>query len=84
MHAHSLSHVLLFATPWSVACEAPLFMEFSRQEHWRGLLFPTPGDLPNPELGPLSPESPALAGRLFTTEPPGEPIMCMLILYFLY
>ena len=35
MHAHSLSHVLLFATPWSVACKALLFMEFSRQEHER-------------------------------------------------
>ena len=42
--AQSLSHVQLFAAPWTVACQAPLFTEFSRQEYWRGLLFPTPGD----------------------------------------
>ena len=42
--AQPLSSVQLFATPWTVACQAPLSMEFSRQEYWRGLLFPTPGD----------------------------------------
>ena len=45
-----LSHVQLFATPWTVVCQAPLSMEFFRQEHWRGLPFPTPGDLPHPGI----------------------------------
>ena len=44
-----------------------------RQEYWRGLPFPTPGDLPDPRIEPVSPESPALADELFTTEPPGKP-----------
>ena len=43
-----LSHVQLLVTPWTVACQAPLPMEFSRQEYWNGLLFPTPADLPEP------------------------------------
>ena len=42
-----LSHVQLFATPWTIVHQAPLSMEFSRQEHWRGLPFPSPGDLPH-------------------------------------
>ena len=46
-------------------------MEFSRQEYWNGLLFPTPGDLPDPGI---SRASPALAGKFFTIEPPGKPI----------
>ena len=50
--------------------QAPLFMEFSRQEYWSGLLFPTPGDLPQPGVKPTSLESPALAGKFFTTVPP--------------
>ena len=54
-------------------CQAPLSMEFSRQEYWRGLPFPSPGDIPNPGIEPDSPESLALAGRLFPTEPPGKP-----------
>ena len=49
-----LSHVLLFATPWTVACQAPLSLEFSRQEYWSGLPFPSPGVLPNPEIKPTS------------------------------
>ena len=61
-----LSHVGLFVTPWTVDCQAPLFMEFSRQEFWSGLLFPPPGDLPNPGIEPASLVSPALAGRFFT------------------
>ena len=48
-------------------------MEFARQEYWSGLPFPTPGDLSDPGIEPLSPESPALAGRYFTTEPSGKP-----------
>ena len=46
---------------------------FSRQEHWSGLPFPPPGDLPDPRIKPTSPASPALAGGFFTTEPPGKP-----------
>ena len=45
--AQLLSHICLFATPWIIACQAPLSMEFSRQEYWKGLLFLPPGDLPN-------------------------------------
>ena len=66
-----LSHVHLFAAPWIVAHQAPLSMEFSRQEHWRsGLPFPSPGDLPDPGIKLLSL---ALAGRCFTTVPSGKP-----------
>ena len=68
-----LSHVQLFATPWTVACQAPPSMEFSRQEYWSGLPFLTPGDLPDPGIELVSPASPALAGRFFTIEPPGKP-----------
>ena len=50
----SLSRVRLFATPWTVAYQAPQSMEFSRQEYWSGLPFPSPGDLPNPEIEPTS------------------------------
>ena len=53
-------------TPWTVACQAPLFVGFSRQEYWHGLPFPTPGDFPNPGIKPPSLESPALADRFFT------------------
>ena len=66
-----------FATSWTVASLALLSMEFSRQEHWNRLPFPSPGDLPNPGIEPVSPMSPALAGKFFTTEPPGKPIMYM-------
>ena len=62
----SLSRVRLFVTPCTVAYQASLSMEFSRQEHWSGLQFPTPEDLPNTGIGPGSLESPALAGRLLT------------------
>ena len=47
-----LSHVRLFATPWTVACQAPLSMGFSRREYWSGLPFSSPGDLPDPGIGP--------------------------------
>ena len=59
------------ATPWTVAHQAPLSMGFLKQESWSGLPFPSPGDLPNPGLKPMSP---ALAGRFFTTESPGKPL----------
>ena len=73
MCPYMLSYVQLFATPWTVACQAPLSMGFYRQEYWSGLLFPSPGDLPDPGIKPEFPLSPALAGRFFTTEPPGKP-----------
>ena len=66
----SLSHVGLFATPQTVACQAPLFMGFSRQEYWSGVPFPSPGDLPDPRIEPMSS---ALSGRFFSSEPPGKP-----------
>ena len=49
------SSVQLFAIPWTVACQAPLSMEFSRQKYWTGLPFPSPGDLPDPGIEPRSP-----------------------------
>ena len=68
-----LSSVQLFETLWTVARQAPLSMRLSTQEYWSGLPFPPPGDLPNPGIKPTSFASPALAGRFFTTEPPGKP-----------
>ena len=62
------------ASSRTVAGQAPLSMEFSRQEYWSGLLCPPPGDLPDPGIKPMSPASPALAGGFFTTEPPGKPL----------
>ena len=73
MWVFSRSVVYDSATPWTVAHQAPLSMGVSRQEYWSGLPFPTPGDLPNPGMEPTSPASPALAGRILTTEPPGKP-----------
>ena len=61
------SHVRLFATPWTVAHQAPLSMGFSRQEYWSGLPLSRPGHLPNPGIQPMSLKSPALAGGFFTT-----------------
>ena len=61
------SHVQFSATLWTIACQAPLFMGFSRQEYWSGLLCPSPGDLPDPGIKPVSLKSPALAGGFFTT-----------------
>ena len=63
-----LSPVRLFVTSWTPAHQAPLSVEFSRQEYWSGLPFPPPGDHPNPGMEPKSPASPALAGEFFTTE----------------
>ena len=63
----TLSGVHLCAAPLTVACQAPLFMKFPRQEYWGGLPFPTPGDPPDPGIEPASLASPALAGRFFTT-----------------
>ena len=66
VHALSLSNVWFFVIPLSVAHQAPLAMGFPRQEYWRWLSFPSPGDLPNPGI---EPKSPALAGGFFSTEP---------------
>ena len=68
-----LSPVRLFVTSWTVAHQAPMSMEFSRQEYWSGLPFSFPGDLPDPGIKPTSLASPGLVGRFFTTEPPGKP-----------
>ena len=60
-------------TPWTVACQSPLSMEFPRQEYWSELPFSPPGDLPNSGIEPMSPVAPALAEGFFTTEPLGKP-----------
>ena len=60
-----LNHILLFVIPWTVAHQAPLSVEFSRQEYWNGLPFPPSGDLSDPEI---KPKSPTLADGFFTTE----------------
>ena len=68
----ALSHfscVQFFATLWTIGHQAPLFMAFSKQEYWSGLPLPSPGNLPNQGI---KLKSPALAGRFFTTEPPGK------------
>ena len=64
-----LSHVQLFGTPWTVDCQAPLSVGFSRQDYWSGLPFPPPGALPYPGIETASP---ALAGGFFT-DPSGKP-----------
>ena len=73
MHVLHFSHVQLFATLWTVACQAPLSTEFFRQEYWNELPFPPPGDLLDPGIELVSFVSPALAGGFFITEPPGKP-----------
>ena len=65
----------LFATPWIITCQAPLSMEFSRQEYQSGLPFATPGDLPQLGIEPASPVFPALANRFFITVPPAPPLI---------
>ena len=59
-------------TPWTVAHQAPLSMRFFRQEYWSGWLFPSPADLPNPDIKPACP---ALTGGFFTTEPTGKTLL---------
>ena len=87
LRAKSLSCVLLFATPWSVAHQAPLSMGFSRQEYWSGLACPPPGHLPDPGIEPVSLISPALASEFFTTSTAWEAqfkVYKVLILYTWY
>ena len=74
----ALSHVPLFAIPWTVALQAPLSMGFCRQEYWRGLPFPSPGDLPDPGVEPASlssPSPPRWAGGFSSVVLPGRPVM---------
>ena len=67
------SCVQLFVIPGTVALQAPLsIMGFPKQEYWSELAFPSPVDLPDPGIEPVSPVSPALAGRFFTTVPCGD------------
>ena len=74
------SCVWLFAIPWTVACQAPLSVEFSRQEYWDGLPFPSPGNLPKPGN---EPGSPSLQADSLPSEPLGKPI-CMYMYIFLF
>ena len=64
--------------PWTVACQAPLSVEFSKQEYWSGLPFPSPGELPDPGIKPAVT---ALAGGFFTIEPPGRPRLFQMVLF---
>ena len=66
----ALGGIRLFETPWAVAYQASLSMGFSRQGYWRGLSFPSPGDLPNPGI---EPRSPTLQADALPSEPPRKP-----------
>ena len=70
------SRLWLFVTPWTVAYQAPQFMEFSRWEYWSGLPFPPPWDLPDPGT---EPRSPALQVDTLLSEPPGKASHCICI-----
>ena len=72
--AQWLSRVQLFVTPGTIGCQAPLFMELSKQEYWSRLPFPTPVGLPHLGIEPMFLVSPALAGRFFTTIPPRKSV----------
>ncbi|MGU0230034.1 hypothetical protein ACVXJT_27035 [Klebsiella pneumoniae] len=67
------SSILALGDPMDYSPQAPLSMEFPKQEYWSELPFPAPKDLPKPRVEPASPSSPALAGEFFTTEPLGKP-----------
>ena len=69
MKVKSPSRVRVFVTPWTVVYQAPQSMEFSRQEYWSGLPFPSPGDLPNPGI---EPRCPTLQADALPSEPPGK------------
>ena len=73
VQAQSLSRVWLSGTPWTVARQPPLSVGFSRQEYRSGLLLPSPGDLPYPEVESAYLASSALAGRSLSSESPGKP-----------
>ena len=73
--AHHFSNVRLYEILWTVVCQAPLSMGFSRQRYWSELSCPPPGDLPDPGIESEFLMSPSLAGRIFTTSTPWEAIM---------
>ena len=73
--ACTLSRVQLFETPWTVACQPPLSMEYSRQEYWSGIPFPIPGNLPDPGIQPASLGSLALADGFFITNATWEALV---------
>ena len=79
MHAKSLQSCDS-AMLWTLACQAPLAVAFSRQEYWNGLPYPLPGDLCDPRIEPESLQSPALAGKFFTTSITWEALLCILYL----
>ena len=81
INACMLNRVQLFATPWTIAHQAPLSMGFSRQEYWSGWPFPTPRDLPNRGIKLASPASPVLAGVFFITESPEKPYIINTLIY---
>ena len=72
--AYAQSRQTLLRPQYTVACQTPLFKGCPRQEYWSGLPLPAPGDLPDPGIEPVPPESLTLAGRFFTADPPGKPI----------
>ena len=72
------SCVRLFATPWTVAHQAPPSMGFFGQEYWNGVPFPSPGDLPDPGI---EPGSPALQADALTSEPPGTILILWTLLF---
>ena len=75
----SLSHVRLFATPWTVAYQAPPSMGYFRQEYWSGVPFPSPGDLPDPGI---EPRAPTVQVDALTSEPPRKPsIVYKMLIY---
>ena len=87
--AQLLSHVRLFATPWTGANQALLPMKFPRQEYWSGLSFLSPGDLPGPGIEPMSLVSPALQADSLPLVPAGRPLvpveelkdLCQIVLF---
>ena len=80
MKVKSLSHGQFFAIPWTVAYQAPLSMEFSRQEYWSGLPFLPPGYLPDPGI---EPGSPAFQADALLSESPGKPLNKATVLFTL-
>ena len=74
VYAQSLQWCPTLCDPWTTACQAPLSMGFSRQEHWSGLPYPPPVDLPNPGIEPTTPVSPALQVDSLPAEPQEKPV----------
>ena len=72
---------LTLLTPWTIACQAPLSMGFSREGYWSGLPFPSPDNLPNPEIKPGSPASQA---DILPSESPGKPLCIYIYIYIFH